>query len=66
MIDQSIVQIATTMGLSEAEVRAAIDKLINTPQPCYHHGPMPGVCKSTKCSECDVIIGKGDKDGKSI
>lgn len=54
-IDQSITQIANTMDLSEAEVREAFDKLINTPQS---YVPIQGVCKSTKCSEYDAVIRK--------
>lgn len=61
-IDQTITQIARTMNVSEAYVAASINRIIDTPQPCYHHGPFQGLCKSTKCSECDVVKGKGEKD----
>lgn len=55
MIDELITQIANTMNVSETVVRANFDKLINPPQP---YVPLQGVCKSTKCSECDAAIRK--------
>ena len=51
MIDQSIMQNAKTMNVSESEVRAAFDNLIK-PQT---YVPLQGVCKST---EYDAVIRK--------
>ncbi len=52
MIDQLITQIACMMNVSEGYVAAAIDKLIDPPQP---YVPLQGVCKST---EYDAVIRK--------
>ena len=54
-IDQSITQIAMMMAMSEAEVRAAFDKLMNSSQP---YVPIQGFCKNAKCPEYDAVIRK--------
>jgi len=56
--DELIRQCAAITGASVYEVEDAIDKLIevkNRPQPCWHHGPIKGFCRATKCTECDVF-----------
>ncbi len=52
MIDQLITQIALRMNVSEGYVAAAIDKIINPPQP---YVPIQGVYKS---AEGDAVIRK--------
>jgi len=48
MIDQIITQIASTMNVSEAYVRAAIDRIIDAPQP---YAPICGIGgKEKKCN----------------
>ncbi len=57
MVDQLITQIANTMDVSEAEVREALDNLINASQP---YEPIKSLCKSKRYFDSNYIrkVGK--------
>lgn len=56
--DELIRQYAALTGVSVSEIENAIDKAIEAKnhQPCWHHGPIKGFCRATKCTDCDVFL----------